>query len=533
MDEDSKLWQALEAADVDIDVAAALNDTEDSESALTDVRGAIHDIESDLPSNSEVVSKVAEYFTTFVGDVASPEPILENVDPNLRVDNIEEILEYHFLRTGRSHDGSGRDEFELSPAVAATETSTGVQVGVRDFVSMLDNRLRQIRTQVDETLELSRGGVRGRIDWQETVRHRYSGRDPTETEYVTRVRRPDVLSVENRVLLTLLTGIRETYERYEKRYTNSDGRAGWLPDWAPGEPLRESVERALAGPHFEGVDSESISVSQREIAAVHDDRAPLYREAAALLEQYRGLDPEKLSKSDAESLFGMDVFEPDEDSDGESTVFELYWIFRLIEEFQADGFEPLDLDPEQDFIAAWQESGTEYRLYNDWKGEDNGTVYIRFPGLASDATANSNNDVTRAGYVHQAHRTVRESAFEEDVRHNNGTPDIVLLALDASEPEPMLTGVFIGEVKRTDRKLTALSGLKQLLDYGALARVGRGADVSSDSTREYITTTPWFFDDDVLELGLYVGSQSLYDDDDTPEVEVCGYGDDPEPPLID
>lgn len=536
-------------------IAENFEDEEDLSDTLGDVIAALDEKENLKPNYDDIVEEAAEYFAGNVGDIVDADPVVRNVTPNHGIEDLDELLQYHFLRTGEDVEATTRAAAEdISEQAAATETDLGTAVGVRDFVTLLENRLRTVDADVTREVVQTDGEVIGRIDWQETLKHRHGTAAPTDQTYACRVQRRGTVSARNRVLFDLLGGLLEICQQFERRHVEDDGSfPDWLDGWGSEGVFRKRVSSGLSNAHFREVDTDDVTASRREIKTVRSDREPVYREAAALLDRLREIEREGAEAEDAEDLFGMDVFVPDEDEDdgGETTVYELYWIFETIEQFRVvDGIETFDIDTTEeddgDLVAAWEDDETDsrYLLFNDWNGtaavEGGEEVeYLRFGPPDLEEAEGPDSSTPRAGYTHQAWRRLRGEGLDKSFRTDLGTPDIVLLELDATAERPMIRKLFVGEVKHTNSLHTVDEGIAQLAEYGAFAEVGAGAVLAGEPEADYVATNPNFLEDDRLELGLFMSSGNHVEGSVPDEIQLCWF-DDPidadgsvDPPLRD
>ena len=503
------------------EVLGEFDDLDEAESAIEDLIETIHEKEDLRPNYDAIVEEAASYFVTYVGKVANAKPIVPDTKPETGIENLTELQEYHFLRTGVETDADERAEVEMEEERQATTTDLGTRVGVRDFLCLLEDRLRTVDTAVTREVREFEGEIRGRIDWQQTLKRRAETGRASGQQYACRVRDRDALSARNRVVLELLGELLSLAERYGRRHADGEFPA-WLDGWGENGQFRTSVESGLSNAHFGNVDTGAITVAEREVVTVRRDRDPLYREAAALLDRLRQIDQGDIGDAEAETLLGMDVFKPDEEEDeGESTVYELYWHFEIVDAFEnAGGLQSIKLGDDDDLVAAWEDEETDsrYLLFNDWNGKatldgDDELEYLRFGPPDAQADEGPDLSTARAGHVHQGWRRIRKQGLEKKFREEEGTPDIVLLELDAAAEEPTIRGVFVGEVKRTDSAHTIDEGIAQLAEYGAFAEIGDDATLAGEPDADYVATNSDFLADDRLELGLFVSSGYQVEDE--------------------
>ncbi len=90
-----------------------------------------------------------------------------------------------------------------------TESDDG-EVGVIDFVQELPERVRRIKTTVTKSTRKLEGEVRGRIDWQETIKERYKTNPKNQTLFACSQTKKNYNIQENLVLKQLLSVIHKT-----------------------------------------------------------------------------------------------------------------------------------------------------------------------------------------------------------------------------------------------------------------------------------------------------------------------------------
>ncbi len=512
------------------------------------------------PDPETIVNECAAYLTGYLGDVTNIDGWARSLDPQINIRGLEDVLAYHFLRTGVWEPQTPKDRTEFDVELEQTAGLTdayGEPVGVLDFISLLPTRLRSLDPAVTQRMEISDGGVRGHIDWGETVKYRYRTGDVGSQKFACRIQEQTPYSTRNRVLLALLSTVQDIYMDFKDTIVGDADWPTWFEEWGPAGEYRQELDRILENPHFENVDLDAVSVTDREIAEVKDDRERVYREAAALLEYYRGLGKDWFDEHGeyAASLLSLDLFHPTEENSAGSGVYELYWIFKLLAEFNDvdDQLEPFtgETDGEYDgeLIARWEHDDREYLLFNDWKGrypysdsdDIDELLSIRepdYPSPESPATTEfENSDPTRVGYVHQQSQWMQDEAFGQSSDKGPKSPDIVLIELDATAERPTLTRLFIGEVKHST-ELTAdghdpqvIEGTEQVLEYGAYARPGEDMELIRSGHPTYVGSTPDPLRSPELQLGLFVGHADIIQDNELPGIQIKGWGDEPAHPF--
>lgn len=512
------------------------------------------------PEPEEIVSECAEYLTGYLGDVTNIEGFVQTLDPNVNIRGLEDVLSYHFLRTGMWEPRTAKRREELSVPIKQTaglRDRYGEPVGVLDFISLLPARLRSLDPAVTQRVEITDGAVRGHIDWGETIQYRYRTGDVGSQKFACRVREKTPYSTRNRVLFTVLSTILAICADFKRNVVEDGEWPIWFEGWGPEGEYRQELNRILDNPHFETIDFQAVSVTDREIAEVKADRDRLYREAAALLEYYRGLGTDWFDEHGeyAASLLSLDLFHPTEENKEGSDVYELYWIFKLLEQVEQveNQLEPFTGETDGDYrgelLARWEHDGGEYLLFNDWEGKypygDSGDLRdllsIRKPGYPSPESPSTDefgaSGPARAGYVHQHRRWMRDKAFGQKSGSGRKTPDIVLVELDAAADEPTLVRLFIGEVKHSvvlkddEYEPQDTDGTKQILEYGAYARPGQDMELDRDGQHKYVGSTPDPLRSPELELGLFVGHADIIQEHEIPGIQIKGWEDDADHPF--
>ena len=516
------------------------------------------DIEPPEPEN--IIEACAEYLTGYLGDVTNIEGWARTLDPNVNIRGLEDVLSYHFLRTGvwEPRTAKRRDEFAVPiEQTAGLRDRYGEPVGVLDFISLLPARLRSLDPAVTQRVEITDGTVRGHIDWRETVQYRYRTGDIGSQKFACRVREKTPYSTRNRVLFAVLSTIQAICADFKRNVVGDGGWPTWFEGWGPEGEYRQELDRILDNPHFETVDFRAVSVTDREIAETKADRGRLYREAAALLEYYRGLGTDWFDKHGeyAASLLSLDLFHPTEENKEGSDVYELYWIFKLLEQFGQveEQLAPFTGETGGDYrgelLARWEHDGAEYLLFNDWEGiypyGDNDDLRdllsIREPGYPSPESPSTDefgaSDPARVGYVYQHRRWMRDEAFGQVSESGRKTPDIVLVEMDAAADEPTLIRLFIGEVKHSvvleheEYEPQVIEGTKNILEYGAYARPGEDVELGRDGQRKYVGSTPDPLRSPEVKLGLFVGHADIIQEHDLPGIQIKGWGDGADHPF--
>lgn len=494
------------------------------------------------PTHEELVEATADYLSAYVGTGVSIDPVIQNLDPQINIRGLRELLEYQFLLSGRRidpSDKSKRSDMDISSAeTGGISDCNQTPVGVLDFTSLLQRRLASIDPALQQRAEKTRGEVRGAIDWSQTFKQRQRSGDTQGQIFVSKTQRQTVQTSQNRVLVCLLDTIQIIFNRLDEKFFQAGQSVQWLSAWQPDSELRQLVNAAVENPYLSEVDGNTIELSNRELRGVLNDRNPLYREAAALLQAYRQIIENNITQEQAKDLFRIELFAPSED--GTSDLFELYWIFTLLDQFESPQFRQIG-DGRGQLIATWERDGSTFLLFNDWQGtyrvrgghEESEYIRIELDGIGDapeqSTIKNSTEALRRQQAVMQHRFAVGQSVF--NYGQGRKAPDIVLLKIDRTTAPPTLQQLFIGEVKHSTARGTVEKGVQQLLEYGAHAKVGTHLQLNRDVESEYVAASPQFLDAPELELGYFVGHSDIVNRQSFESMQICGYGDSPRRPF--
>lgn len=388
----------------------------------------------------ELVEAIADDFNTYIGRGIQLGPFTDEIDPNLNIDNIEKLLRIHFV---------------------LTETDSH-SPGVIDFIDALPDRLRRLKTTVTQNTRTLQGEVRGRIDWQQTVKERYRANPHDQTRFACNETQKNYAIPENLVLKELLSIIHKIVSTDLEPALEHPSTYEWLGAWTDHEQdlarvLNEAVRKNV---YLQRINSEEARITERMIRSVGQSRTPLYQEAATLLDQYRQLMEYELEADEARTLLQRTFIAPDQTS----VLFELYWVFRILDTYENVRFKLLD--GPRNMVATWENDDWQYALYHDSTGAN-----LQF---SEDATTVV--PPTDDGYLYRKAAILKHWLklsetlldFSGSDRLWGGRPDILIEKSPLGENS--VEEVFIGEVKYTNRRSYAAKGLRELLEYMAFVK---------------------------------------------------------------
>ncbi|MFC7080315.1 hypothetical protein [Halorussus caseinilyticus] len=501
---------------------------------------------SEKPDRDRLVEETARYLVSYVGRVASIRRFLDGLDPMVRIEGLTELLEYRFLRTGNlgSEGLTDRAELDLDARETAGITDgEGEPVGVLDFVALLPHRLRSLEPTVRQRLDTFEGrsgatsigtgrssvgarpatfGVR-----VSSVGSRTGASSRRETRYSWNCWRPSSGSTSDSTGTSRATTSR----------TGRDGSRSGHPALAPGE---SSGRRWRTPTSTTSTPSRCRSrTANSPPSSATATPLPGGRRPARGLPAHHGGD---LREEDAKRLLSMEVFEPDDDDVTNPDLFELYWIFRIVDEFENSRLRQIDAKGREEFVAAWEGGGKEYLLFNDWKGthqwtdddEEREYVEITLPEYPDGEAYPSDDDprpTLRSGYLLRYTQQIRAEAFDYDA--DRKYPDIALLRLDTTAEQATLEKLFLAEVKHSVGRGRLREKAQQLLTYGCYAKVGEDLRIDRDADSEFVASDPDVVASPEVELGYFVGASESVEDVELDGIQVKGFGDDPELPFAD
>jgi hypothetical protein len=393
-------------------------------------------------SEQDLVAAIADDFNTYVGKGVRLEPLLADVEPNLNINDLDRLLRIHFVLT---EQGGGRP-------------------GVIDFVGALPKRLRQLRTTVSRRIIECRGEVRGRIDWQETVKRRYQEAGVSQTQYACRETRENYDTDENLVLKILLSRIHRAVFDDLELALEAPAEYPWVGVWVdePQSLAAELNRLYRTNIYLERIDTNGRRVTERMLRSVERSRNPLYQEAAQLLSRYRRLMNHDFDPREAKELLRNVFVRPSE----VEILFELYWVFRVLDCYGDVRFEVLEGG--SDLVASWETTdGSQYALYHD----STGSASLSFSeGLTTIEQPQEDGYLYRTIQITERWQHLAEEYFGISGHGTlwGGRPDILIERYPPATEQPM--EVFVGEVKYTTDRSYSAQGLRELLEYMAFVR---------------------------------------------------------------
>ncbi len=329
---------------------------------------------------------------------------------------------------------------------------------VVDFVRDLSVHLRSLRTETRTTSRTRRGAVDGRIDWNETIKKRYSEHPRDRSIFVCDDRTVEYDIPENIVLKRLIsvihTAIREAEEYLRGHYD-------WVREtWTGNEDLIDELQRIVErNVHVRRIrDPDTYEPTERMLTTAASSRHAVYREAASLLRTR-----ERLFDGDADAIRTL-LEETAIAPDDQDSLFELFVLFRFVATLER----MREMQPQYKTIATGRqevarfEDEKEIVLYHDTSARDRDLSFVAVPD--EDADYHSRTDK-----VQLEAQEIAGDYFGREFTNHTGRPDVIVLEV-VSEADTQRE-YLITEVKNSTNVDTIRRGIKETLEYLAFLRV--------------------------------------------------------------
>ncbi len=354
---------------------------------------------------------------------------------------------------------------------------------VQKFVNDLPSLIRRFKTSTMVVHETYIGEVRGQINWPNTLKERYRMNPEDKTIFSCNERNRNYDIPENLVLKELL------YTIYNVLFVKIDSerleRYEYFKEWKTLKPLLEELLRKNV--YLSRIKTDT-RVTDRMIQKTLRHRNPLYQEAARLLRDYRQLMKEKLNEKLIRDLLTETFIFPEK----EEVLFELYWVMQLIKQNTTNAELQL-IDGKNNLVASWENDDFIYDIYHDSQGSRE----LAFNISTEEVSAYSHPYIDRKlASINRAENAAKQyfgSAFDSSTFWS-GRPDILIEVYRKDIGK--LARVIIGEVKDTERKEYAITGLRELVDYMTFVKGRNGS---------YLNANP----DMEVEGFLFVGEMGL------------------------
>jgi len=389
-------------------------------------------VNSQKITTEEMLEEIGDKLIVYLKDgTLNMDSFLNKIDMN--IDEMDQLLRIHFI----------------------------LREQVKKFIEKLPDRIRNIKTSTQKINRQLRGEVRGKIDWQETIKYRCNTNYKNSTTFVCQQTNKDFNIKENLVLKKLLNIIHSIiFDDLNAAPENYSWLSSWLGEGNLAYSLDEIYYRNI---YLNKIDINEVIISDRMIQDTKKSRNILYQEAAELLEYYKYFINEegwKNHETEIINLLNKTFIKPQK----ESVLFELYWAIKIIENNSED-YQLQLMDRSQNMIASWSDDNFRYNVYHDsiGSGRVNWTIDL-------EELNNIKNEFFKRKILSRKKARTISEVFKSkiDTKYWSGRPDIVIEVVEENNKE--LKKLIIGEVKYTTSEKTAEDGLKELLDYIFLAK---------------------------------------------------------------
>ncbi|TQQ79187.1 hypothetical protein EGH24_12410 [Halonotius terrestris] len=417
---------------------------------------------SDKTSHQELIEQIAGDFNTYLKKGVRFGSILGDSEPTLEIHDIDTLLKIYFLL-------ATEDDFqEIGPTAPSTS--------VREFLDTLSEELETLPTGTARESSFTRH-IEGRVDWNETQKKRLRRNPADSTHYEVQTYQESYSDDSNLVLKSLLDEIKTILDGPLSYAVDQPDKYDWIGEWgrSTAETFQEDIMDNI---HVQRIDTDEIGITERMLKKAGRSRHQIYRDAAELLGYLRRLLRYDIHTTEVHRLLQILFIAPDDDDT--KTLFELYWVFRVLDWFSDPTFNLITAGTNT--VAEWEADGKTYRMLHNSSGSDAVSFRLTNEDLESEAEATA--EMVPFGYlrrrmaVMENKRDIATQAFDtkSQLRQWQGRPDLLLEEHEGDE----LTGVLIGEVKYTNKRSTAVGGLEELLEYLYLGQ-GDNEYLMSDS----------------------------------------------------
>lgn len=401
-------------------------------------------------NREELLDQLTQDVLTYVMHGAFPEDeIARSIKPDgldERFEDYELLLDLHFILTE----------------------------DVIEFVRELPAHLRNVRTETETVSRTRRGTVDGHINWNSTIKERYSRNPDDGSLFVCDNRSEDYDIPENVVLKRLLSVIHGTLREAEEYLR---GEYEWVREtWRGNEDLIDELNRIVErNVHVRRIREPDVyEPTERMLTTAENSRQQVYREAASLLRTRAALfDGEKEALRD---LLDETAITPDDDH----ALFELFVLFRFVstlEELREGDLRFQTIASDRQEIARL-EGEKEIVLYHDNSARDRDLSFV------SDVPEAAERALSRTEKVQTVARSVANEYFSDrSFENHTGRPDVIVM--EVIDEENGEHEYLIVEVKNSTNTDTIRRGIKETVEYLAFLRVNDEFVFGEPDTEDY------------------------------------------------
>ena len=386
-----------------------------------------------MNGNDSIDELVSKYMLLYFKSDALSEnkkAFVDNVLSNYDIKNFNsfnDIIDYHFI---------------LSEKTASL---------CKDITKLI----RQFKKTSGFKYAINNGEVRGNIDWNKTFVRRNNCGINSYSSFVVRQIVPYEDNNENKVLYELMMIIYKIFNKSELtpylRNNNKFERYYY--------PIKDFIDCLNRYDYF--LDESVVYCEDKIIYAVMKSKRELYRKAAELLLFYRDCkygDLKNIAELFVDSFLGVCE---------KSTKFELYWLFKILEEnTKINEVNFFSILPRTTQIAEWEKKGYKYRIYHNCGKTKSVEFVVRKDDLLNSKKAVYDMTLRKIVDDYSDYINMFVSSRSSNVI-NRGRPDIII---EKYNKRNELIAIYLGEIKDTDSKEYVSEGLYELLEYMEFVR---------------------------------------------------------------
>ena len=348
-------------------------------------------------------------------------------DINLEIEDIEELLKIHFLLLEE----------------------------VRTYILGLSSLIRRLRVSTEVNEEISYQGIKGHINWQNTIKERLKRNYNDKTLYVQVERSKYYNTKENVVLKTFIEVLYKIITELKmERFLKYE----WFKN---GKEIIDNVKHIYEqNIYLNRINLKNEKITNRIIEDVSRNRNVLYSEAAKLLKKYNRIVNFDVDKNDIVKFFENTFIEIAD----ENTLFELFWIVRILRS-NSRNYRMYLIDGNSSKIACFGDDTKEISIYHNSTGTSEFVFNIKKDEIEN--LVGKNEYITRLFGISNDFYDIASTIFDNKQIDStyiwSGRPDILIEIRNKKSGK--LEKIIIGEVKYTIDENYMLEGLKQLLEY--------------------------------------------------------------------
>ena len=192
------------------------------------------------------------------------------------------------------------------------------------------------------------------------------------------------------------------------------------------------------------------------INSVINSRNKFYSQSAKLLKRYKKII--NLDEDKVENLFKRTFI----DILNDWTLFELYWIVRIIKE-NTKNAKLYILDDKNTKVAEWRDNENIYTIYHNSTGSNEISFKVDLEEISDIENIVINKRREIINETNNIAKKIFPNIRERYSKVFNGRPDILIEIRNINDKK--LNKVVIGEVKYTKDTNNIIQGIKELLEY--------------------------------------------------------------------